>query len=288
MVKESSQIASGSTPPSSGSVTNWWYDTANNVIKETTDWNTWSVIKNCSFPICMVTLQLTTPYITSINQVFNGFGYIGSTVFALPGIKGLIPNGRNGDGTLKTREFVTSKVSTIQVLTGATAFGIKGETGDYIVGIFGDDVYDDALNIMSYQGIIYPWMICGNLIFSNNTITSFTPKATFQAIDRNDSSWLSGLSMPSNKYINLTLGASNSTYAAPANGYFSIMIKIGASQGFLLIRNESNILAFQASEIAGQYVGFVMPAKQRDKVLIGYNNRESTAIFRFIYAEGEQ
>ena len=35
---------------------------------------------------------------TSIDQVFNGFGYIGNTMFALPGVSGLIPNGRNADG----------------------------------------------------------------------------------------------------------------------------------------------------------------------------------------------
>lgn len=37
--------------------------------------------------------------ITSIDQIFNGFGYIGSTVFILPGVKGLISDGWNADGT---------------------------------------------------------------------------------------------------------------------------------------------------------------------------------------------
>ena len=48
---------------------------------------------------------------TSIDQVFNGFGYIGSTVFALPGVKGLAPNGRNADGSLKNTEVVCEGVS---------------------------------------------------------------------------------------------------------------------------------------------------------------------------------
>lgn len=46
----------------------------------------------------------------SIDQVFNGFGYIGSSVFALPGVRGLSPNGRNTDGSLKNIEFEIDKV----------------------------------------------------------------------------------------------------------------------------------------------------------------------------------
>ena len=63
-----------------------------------------------SLPIAIIAGQ--SPTITSIDQVFNGFGYIGSTVFALPGVKGLIPNGRNADGSLKSIEFTVDKVFT--------------------------------------------------------------------------------------------------------------------------------------------------------------------------------
>lgn len=52
-----------------------------------------------TFPIAVITVS--DGAISRIDQVFNGFGYIGSSVFALPGIKGLRPDGRNSDGTLK-------------------------------------------------------------------------------------------------------------------------------------------------------------------------------------------
>ncbi len=43
----------------------------------------------------------------SVSQVFNGFGYIGSVIWMDKGVKGLIPNGRNEDGTLKNIEFIS-------------------------------------------------------------------------------------------------------------------------------------------------------------------------------------
>ena len=48
--------------------------------------------------------------VTSIIQVFDWCGYIGSTAFVLPGVKGLIPNGFNADGTYKSIEFETDRV----------------------------------------------------------------------------------------------------------------------------------------------------------------------------------
>ena len=64
-----------------------------------------------SLPICLVTGNSSNT-ITSIDQVFNGFGYIGSTGFILPRVKGLIPNGFNEDGTYKSIEWVNDTVLT--------------------------------------------------------------------------------------------------------------------------------------------------------------------------------
>jgi hypothetical protein len=60
-----------------------------------TDWYDGS---NFSLPLGIITVS--NGAISSIDQVFNGFGYIGATIYALPGIKVLVPNGFNEDGTL--------------------------------------------------------------------------------------------------------------------------------------------------------------------------------------------
>ena len=74
-----------------------WYDTTNNKIGYTGDnGSSWSFDDSLPLAICTV----TTNGVTSIDQVFNGFGYIGNTIFVLPGVEGLIPNGFNDDGSL--------------------------------------------------------------------------------------------------------------------------------------------------------------------------------------------
>ena len=92
-----SETYSGSTEPSGYSGAIIWYDTENNVLKKLYN----GVLQNTTaLPLGLMTGDGTS--ITSIYQVFNGFGAFGSTVFCLPGVKGLIANGRNEDGSLKS------------------------------------------------------------------------------------------------------------------------------------------------------------------------------------------
>ena len=69
-----------------------------------------TLTENLSLPIAIITVS--NGAISSIDQVFNGFGYIGSTVFALPGVKVQIPDGKNEDGTLKSIEYTTDRMVT--------------------------------------------------------------------------------------------------------------------------------------------------------------------------------
>lgn len=101
------QFSSGSSPSISVQY-GVWYDTSNNLIKYTVDTgNTW--ISGFSFPLCTYTANATSGF-TSINQTFDWVGYIGSSVFVLPGVKGLISNEFNPNGTYKNIEFEIDKV----------------------------------------------------------------------------------------------------------------------------------------------------------------------------------
>lgn len=64
-----------------------------------------------SFPFAIV-LNPTGNRYETIDKIFNGFGYIGSTAFILPGVKGLAPYGRNEDGSLKNFEIQFTGVYT--------------------------------------------------------------------------------------------------------------------------------------------------------------------------------
>lgn len=104
-----SHCFSGTTAPT-GFAGNYalWYDTANGLMKFTSDGGTiWTT--GYSFPIVVVSSEMNVGF--TIERIFNGIGYIGNTIFALPGIKGLIPDGRNEDGTLKSIPFEITKPS---------------------------------------------------------------------------------------------------------------------------------------------------------------------------------
>lgn len=105
------QCHSGTVAPTATPVM-IWYDTANNLVKITSNsGSTWT--SGYSLPIGLVT-STTTAY-SAIDQIFNGFGYIGSTVFTLPGVKVQAPNGKNKDGTCNSSVYTISTVLTMPI-----------------------------------------------------------------------------------------------------------------------------------------------------------------------------
>ena len=136
------QCVSGSTAPTGGNY--WlWYDTTNNLIKESQDGGvTWLGIK-CSFPVCL--FSANGNQFTSIDQVFNGFGYIGSTVYALPGTVVSMPNGKEENGVLKNTEVEITSVRTVTLGSADTAgyIGYLSPTG--INYILATNYYESAI-----------------------------------------------------------------------------------------------------------------------------------------------
>ena len=177
-----SSCFSGTTAPTSVRYP-MWYDTTNNIIKSSSDYgSTWS--GKFSFPIAIVTVS--NGAISSIDQVFNGFGYIGGARFVLPGVEGLAPNGFNADGTYKSVKWTTTNVLVRAIDT----------TGDYIDATSGTNIgmgqyiYDPATNYV-YLSIISPayrrtLTTYGHVTLNNGRVESYKTKTTFRAVDYND------------------------------------------------------------------------------------------------------
>ena len=112
-------------------------------------------------------------------------------------------------------------------------------------------------------------------------------------VDKN-SSW----GFPSNRYIDLELGASGSTYTAPANGWYYLQKKSGANYQY------SVIFALKDGETTGETIeaieygaiewtplgnngnAIMLKVPKGKKVVINYSLTGATELFRFIYAEG--
>lgn len=89
----------GTTTPTGS---NFWYDTTNNSIKR---YNSSGILQNedMSFPLGIFNFGTK-----KLVQSFDCYGFIGTGVFILDGIKYLIADGRNNDGSLKNKVVVTS------------------------------------------------------------------------------------------------------------------------------------------------------------------------------------
>ena len=100
-------------------------------------------------------------------------------------------------------------------------------------------------------------------------------------------SYISGLGMPSQRYVNLTLGATGSSYTAPANGWFAISKKSGAVNQYVnLAGTEVSIIAVTPS--SGTTASCYLPVRKGDVVKCWWTASGTLNAFRFVYAEGDK
>ena len=283
-LRYSNQVYSGTTTPTSEQ-NEVWYDTTNNIIKYSDNYgSSWS--RQYSFPICLITSNTTQ--ITSIDRIFNGFGYIGSTVFALPGVKGLIPNGRNADGSLKNIAMEVTNVQTLTYTDDNPNELYAGITPSGTITLNGLRTYNEAENFI-YNGDNSA-LHCEFAKYRNPSgkIADFTLKTSFHALDYNDSSTISGWGMPSSRYIDLTLGASGTTYRAPANGWFGFVAAMGGTDGYAILYHSSLAYANKSSSNNNGSVYTTLPILKGESAYLFYSAQSlSSVTWRFYYAEGE-
>jgi hypothetical protein len=268
-----------------------WYDLSNNIIKRA--WGgSW---QDSLFSLPLAVITVSNGAIASIDQIFNGFGYFDSRLFALPGVKGLIPDGRNEDGTLKNIEFESTKVTITSVGLDDDTYNLVMTTNGRIDQCAGFR-YDPEHNY-NYN---YDWDAtvcnCGVCTTEVDKITSFKPNTVFHAVDYNDSNYISQQGMPSSKYVNIPadkFGTTGTAHTAPGNGYF-------------VIRTVANIadctLTFQSAQ--EPYYGnslfipkgndgrLFVPVKKDDQVMLYYTNLgtgtgDQATVFNFVYSQGQ-
>ena len=254
-----------------------WYDTANGKIKWTnnkgSNWND----EGLSLPLNNSPYTNGTGF-TSIDQVFNGFGYIGNTLFILPGVKALIPNGRNVDGSLSNIIWTNTIVRTRTYSSATTALDIRSD------GWFGDinPAYDYEKNLLTFDGTDR-WMNAA-VVSSDSTgrITSFNPKTTFQAVDINDTKWASTASKPSKKYTNINLTASGTKLIMPDNGFIYCIVDSVANSRLAMYDSDfpyRNI--FQIPNTNAGHIGGGLLVKKGDSITIDYSGTIVNCIFTY-------
>lgn len=96
-----------------------------------------------------------------------------------------------------------------------------------------------------------------------------------------------GLGMPSNRYINLTLGASGTKHFPPANGYLCLQGKGALNSDFQYVSLACGGLFTACWVTTTNDASVFLPCKAGDGVTAGYLNMTNLSL-KFIYAEGEE
>lgn len=145
-----------------------WYDTSENIAKITIDSGaTWQ--NYGSLPIGVFTMA-GTGATKKVKHVFNGFGFIGSTAYALPGVKGLMADGLNEDGSYKSVERIFDKMVMRTMAFNRSAFYGVVLDGEYTIQ--GDNYIEAAELPAAPDGYAFCYRTSDNTLWwtlNNNT-----------------------------------------------------------------------------------------------------------------------
>ena len=195
----------------------------------------------------------TSDYGTFVSSSGNGLGAFNGT--ASVGISASSVTGANGLGKV------------VGLTTDSTKSGIELDTENITIPN-GWNLYYKVANAVTNLELL-------DVANVMNSINKVVP---------NNSSVIAGYSMPSNKSIDLELGASGTTYTAPANGwYYLSRTSTGSSQYISLV---SQVATNKISTGSGQLLQDYIPVAKGHTVNVTYN-APTTGAFIFYYAEGE-
>ena len=114
---------SGSTDTLSSEPTHIWFDTTTQEVKSfQVGASNYTVFP---YPICLIDVVDGVASFAKDSaghdMIFNGAGFIGHHTFAYPGIKALLPNEFNNDGSLNSLNFISNKLTIFELNTSNNA-----------------------------------------------------------------------------------------------------------------------------------------------------------------------
>lgn len=194
--------------------------------------------------------------------------------------------GNNDTGAYQHKNYPYSKTTTGFTTSGATGFAVKDwRTCGYIV-------------ISDYQySPIYEYLVIATSTKTDIEVdideiaTDLNGKADVDLTNVNNSgtSRGAGWNMPSSTYTALTVGASGSTYTAPANGWVIVRSGSDRTNYYIYLQNDTN--GFEVNPTAGTPTPFgvsaYIPVNKGDVFRLSYQNVHFD-FFRFYYAVGSE
>ena len=166
----------------------------------------------------------------------------------------------------------------------------------------GSSVYKDNFNKVQPQTIkAFYYIVIANSTKTDIQVdideiaTDLNGKADVDLTNVTDTGYIkmAGASMPSNTYIDLTLGASGASYTAPASGYYWIEKASTQNSQYVdcVVKDSNNTSKFTVSiyyAYGGTIQRILVPVLKNDKLTVSYTAGGATNYFRFFYAQGSE
>lgn len=182
-------------------------------------------------------------------------------------------------------------------------------TGSTSEAEYGDNSIENSSTVQPQSIKVLYYIVVANTqkteiqVDIDNIATELNGKAdvSLSNVNSTGSSTGAGWAMPSDRYVALTLGASGSTYTAPANGYFCLNKTKTSQNQYIAINRKSKDSDSKDSDAFEMGVwsngnpaateGLVytyLPAKKDDLIQIDYSAGGAVSYFKFIYAQGSE
>ena len=296
------QCYSGDTLPSISSSAGpgvFWYDTVNNLIKYSADKGQTWLDYTLSLPIFLATgnNQELGQNWKSLDQVFNGFGYIGSELFVLPNVEIAATQGKTIEGLLHSIRLVTENIliydisATTQTNKEIILYNNSNGKCDiicapqtYTIPTLGYVYYDEINNYIHISEPPFNAAIVGSVFI--NSDRRINKLRTKNIINFTDSSQITQQTSISKISIDLELGPSNTTYIIPANGWLFLDKQANTNQYIQLIEKDNYYNQTVYSSQTNSRLTILLPVKKEMQIVAVYTATGNTNAFRFIYAEG--
>ena len=204
--------------------------------------------------------------------------------------------------------------NTLDMSTGGTDTLYIYATGSYAEGYTTDIKYDKNLNIKgsSSGGAItlapygsglnglkyknsdntsnpsYDILHTGNLVTGNN-ITISEPNSTgVRTISGPSNEYMAHMAMPSDKYVDLTLGATATSYTAPADGWAVISKKVTAANQSVSLGISNSVRYCCLVPTNSGSANTSLPVRKGANFYCTYSAGGNLDFFRFVYAVGSE
>ena len=165
--------------PSGNSI--YWWDLTNNLVKSIVSGSV--AASGISLPIALLTVDGDN---VTIEKIFNGVGFMGTTIYTTPDLLVAVPNGRNSDGTLKNATAMQTRVN-VYTLESFTRTELYAASTQLLAVGENTYTYDFVQNkILTGTGDQRTFVKIGTVSNNGTYITNIDLDEPFAAVDYNE------------------------------------------------------------------------------------------------------